>query len=170
MGVLEARSMQFEKELIGIIIYFLRHGGFPDPDYFSSAQLQASPKDCCKYVQHHFGAELNNIRKRLYAHNVPKVQCTAKWHHWHGTQPEPKNGVCMLFLRCEKYSASRKSVIGKQKILEKILSTVSKHYTLIFPDPSPYAYPGFAEICILLRTWSTVAPGTYELAFLIKKK
>ena len=32
---------------------------------------------------------------------------------------------------------------------------------------SPYAYPGFAEICILLRTWSTVAPGTYELAFLI---
>ena len=35
---------------------------------------------------------------------------------------------------------------------------------------SPYAYPGFAEICILLRTWSTVAPGTYELAFLIKKK
>ena len=35
---------------------------------------------------------------------------------------------------------------------------------------SPYAYPGFAEICILLRTWSTVAPGTYELAFLIQKK
>ena len=35
---------------------------------------------------------------------------------------------------------------------------------------SPYAYPGFAEICILLRTWSTVAPGTYELAILIKKK
>ena len=35
---------------------------------------------------------------------------------------------------------------------------------------SPYAYPGFAEICILLRTWSTVALGTYELAFLIKKK
>ena len=35
---------------------------------------------------------------------------------------------------------------------------------------SPYAYPGFAEICILLRTWSTVAPGTYELAFLTKKK
>ena len=35
---------------------------------------------------------------------------------------------------------------------------------------SPYAYPGFAEICILLRTWSTVAPGTYELACLIKKK
>ena len=35
---------------------------------------------------------------------------------------------------------------------------------------SPYAYPRFAEICILLRTWSTVAPGTYELAFLIKKK
>ena len=35
---------------------------------------------------------------------------------------------------------------------------------------SPYAYPGFAEICILLRTWSTVAPGTYELAFLMKKK
>ena len=35
---------------------------------------------------------------------------------------------------------------------------------------SSYAYPGFAEICILLRTWSTVAPGTYELAFLIKKK
>ena len=35
---------------------------------------------------------------------------------------------------------------------------------------SPYAYPGFAEICILLRTWSTVAPGTYELAYLIKKK
>ena len=35
---------------------------------------------------------------------------------------------------------------------------------------SPYAYLGFAEICILLRTWSTVAPGTYELAFLIKKK
>ena len=35
---------------------------------------------------------------------------------------------------------------------------------------SPYAYPGFAEICILLRTWSTVTPGTYELAFLIKKK
>ena len=34
---------------------------------------------------------------------------------------------------------------------------------------SPYAYPGFAEICILLRTWSTVALGTYELAFLIKK-
>ena len=35
---------------------------------------------------------------------------------------------------------------------------------------SPYAYLGFAEICILLRTWSTVAPGTYELAFLIQKK
>ena len=35
---------------------------------------------------------------------------------------------------------------------------------------SPYAYPGFAEICILLRTWSTVTPGTCELAFLIKKK
>ena len=35
---------------------------------------------------------------------------------------------------------------------------------------SPYAHPGFAEICILHRTWSTVAPGTYELAFLIKKK
>ena len=35
---------------------------------------------------------------------------------------------------------------------------------------SPYAYPGFAEICILLRTWSTVAPSTYEPAFLIKKK
>ena len=35
---------------------------------------------------------------------------------------------------------------------------------------SPYAYPGFAEICILHRTWSTVALGTYELAFLIKKK
>ena len=35
---------------------------------------------------------------------------------------------------------------------------------------SPYAYPGFAETCMLLRTWSTVAPGTYELAFLIKKK
>ena len=35
---------------------------------------------------------------------------------------------------------------------------------------SPYAYPGFAEICILHRTWSTVAPGTFELAFLIKKK
>ena len=35
---------------------------------------------------------------------------------------------------------------------------------------SPYAYPGFAEIYISLRTWSTVAPGTYELAFLIKKK
>ena len=34
---------------------------------------------------------------------------------------------------------------------------------------SPYAYPGFAEICILLRTWSTVTPGTYEPAFLIKK-
>ena len=34
---------------------------------------------------------------------------------------------------------------------------------------SPYAYPGFAEICILHRTWSTVALGTYELAFLIKK-
>ena len=33
---------------------------------------------------------------------------------------------------------------------------------------SPYAYPGFAEICILLRTWSNVAPGTYELAYLIK--
>ena len=32
---------------------------------------------------------------------------------------------------------------------------------------SPYAYPGFAEIYILLRTWSTMAPGTYELAFLI---
>ena len=35
---------------------------------------------------------------------------------------------------------------------------------------SPYAHPGFAEICILHRTWSTVALGTYELAFLIKKK
>ena len=35
---------------------------------------------------------------------------------------------------------------------------------------SPYAYPGYAEICILHRTWSTVALGTYELAFLIKKK
>ena len=35
---------------------------------------------------------------------------------------------------------------------------------------SPYAYPGFAEICILLRTWSTVTPRTCELAFLIKKK
>ena len=35
---------------------------------------------------------------------------------------------------------------------------------------SPYAYPGFAEICILLRTWSAVARGTYELAFLIKKR
>ena len=35
---------------------------------------------------------------------------------------------------------------------------------------SPYAYPGIAGIRILLRTWSTVAPGTYELAFLIKKK
>ena len=35
---------------------------------------------------------------------------------------------------------------------------------------SPYAYPGFAKICILHRTWSTVALGTYELAFLIKKK
>ena len=34
---------------------------------------------------------------------------------------------------------------------------------------SPYAYPGYAEICILHRTWSTVALGTYELAFLIKK-
>ena len=35
---------------------------------------------------------------------------------------------------------------------------------------SPYAHPGYAEICILHRTWSTVALGTYELAFLIKKK
>ena len=35
---------------------------------------------------------------------------------------------------------------------------------------SPYAYPGFAEICIFHRTWSTVALGTYELAFLINKK
>ena len=35
---------------------------------------------------------------------------------------------------------------------------------------SPYAHPGFAEICILHRTWSTVALGTYELAYLIKKK
>ena len=35
---------------------------------------------------------------------------------------------------------------------------------------SPYAHPGFAEICILHRTWSAVALGTYELAFLIKKK
>ena len=35
---------------------------------------------------------------------------------------------------------------------------------------SPYAHPGFAEICILHRTWSTVALGTYELAFWIKKK
>ena len=35
---------------------------------------------------------------------------------------------------------------------------------------SPYAHPGFAEICILHRTWSTVALGTYELAFFIKKK
>ena len=35
---------------------------------------------------------------------------------------------------------------------------------------SPYAHPGFAEICILHRTWSTVTLGTYELAFLIKKK
>ena len=35
---------------------------------------------------------------------------------------------------------------------------------------SPYAYPGLAEIRIVLRTWSTMAPGTYELAFLIKKK
>ena len=35
---------------------------------------------------------------------------------------------------------------------------------------SPYAYPGFAEMCILHRTWSTVALGTYELAFLINKK
>ena len=34
----------------------------------------------------------------------------------------------------------------------------------------PYAHPGYAEICILHRTWSTVALGTYELAFLIKKK
>ena len=35
---------------------------------------------------------------------------------------------------------------------------------------SPYAYLGYAEIRILHRTWSTVALGTYELAFLIKKK
>ena len=35
---------------------------------------------------------------------------------------------------------------------------------------SPYAHPGYAEICILHRTWPTVALGTYELAFLIKKK
>ena len=35
---------------------------------------------------------------------------------------------------------------------------------------SPYAHPGFAEICILHRTWSTVALGTYELALLIQKK
>ena len=35
---------------------------------------------------------------------------------------------------------------------------------------SPYAHPGFAEICILHRTWSAVALGTYELAYLIKKK
>ena len=35
---------------------------------------------------------------------------------------------------------------------------------------SPYAYPGFAKIRILLRTWSTVVPGTYELAFWIKIK
>ena len=35
---------------------------------------------------------------------------------------------------------------------------------------SPYAHPGSAEICILHGTWSTVALGTYELAFLIKKK
>ena len=34
---------------------------------------------------------------------------------------------------------------------------------------SPYAHPGFAEICILLRTWSTVALGTYEPASLLKK-
>ena len=34
---------------------------------------------------------------------------------------------------------------------------------------SPYAYPGYAEICILHQTWSTVALGTYELALLIKK-
>ena len=35
---------------------------------------------------------------------------------------------------------------------------------------SPYAHPGYAEICILHRTWSTVALGTHELAFLIIKK
>ena len=35
---------------------------------------------------------------------------------------------------------------------------------------SLYAHPGFAEICILHRTWSAVALGTYELAYLIKKK
>ena len=35
---------------------------------------------------------------------------------------------------------------------------------------SPYAYPGFAEIRILYRIWSTVALGSYELAFLINKK
>ena len=34
---------------------------------------------------------------------------------------------------------------------------------------SPYAHPGFAEICTLRRTWSTLALGTYELAFIIKK-
>ena len=34
---------------------------------------------------------------------------------------------------------------------------------------SPYAHPSLAEIYILHRTWSTVALGTYELAFLIKK-
>ena len=35
---------------------------------------------------------------------------------------------------------------------------------------SPYAHPGFAKICILRRTWSTVHLGTYELALLINKK
>ena len=35
---------------------------------------------------------------------------------------------------------------------------------------SPYAHPGYAEICILHRTWPTAAPGTFELAHLIKKK
>ena len=34
---------------------------------------------------------------------------------------------------------------------------------------SPYAHPSFAEICMIHRTRSTVALGTYELAFLIKK-
>ena len=35
---------------------------------------------------------------------------------------------------------------------------------------SPYAHPGFAEICILHRTWSAVALGTYELAQKKKKE
>ena len=35
---------------------------------------------------------------------------------------------------------------------------------------SLYAHPGYAEICILHRIWSTVALGTYELAFLINIK